>query len=69
MRGPTEGAGLEGETVQTLIEMKEKLLRAADLVWQQRLDDQGETRDDILRVHQHTVEVIGLIESILARGR
>jgi len=60
---------IEQETVLALIEMKEKLEQARDILWQHRLDKQGTTRDDILHAHYNLMHALALIESILAKGR
>jgi hypothetical protein len=60
---------IEPETVTALIEMKEELEKAQDILHRIRLDAKGELLDAPAEAHRCVTHVLGLVESILAMGR
>jgi len=60
---------IEQETVLALIEAKEQLEKARDMLFDYRLDEQGNTREAVWSAHGRVCHAWALIESILAKGR
>jgi hypothetical protein len=60
---------IEQETVLALIEMKEELEKAQDILWRLSHEPANERFDAPDQVNRCVTHALALIESILARGR
>jgi hypothetical protein len=60
---------IQEETVRALLEAKENLERAQEILHQIYFDTQGELQDQSHQAHRWVTDTLVLIESILAKGR
>lgn len=60
---------IEQETALALLEAKEMLEKAQNALRHLEIDEHGEVRELVLGAHLRVSHALGLIESILAKGR